>query len=97
MRLTLSLREGRIDGEGDDIIGLFTFRGTYDKQGHVSMIKQYIGRHQVLYEGTYDGEGGISGTWSIPPYWQGPFAIRFESGNESSDLECEIKQIVPTP
>ena len=25
------------------------------------MVKQYLGRHQVLYEGQYDGEGTISG------------------------------------
>ena len=34
-----------------------------------------LGKHQVHYEGTYDGEGTIAGTWSIPPLWSGPFAI----------------------
>jgi hypothetical protein len=96
MRVTLRLGEGRIEGEGDDIIGPFTFCGHYDMQGRVSMIKQYIGRHQVLYEGAYDGEGTIFGMWTISPLWQGPFALRLEGADGPDGIEQEIKQIVPT-
>jgi hypothetical protein len=96
MRLTLRLSEGLIEGEGDDIVGAFTFRGQYDTQGRVSMLKQYIGRHQVLYEGAYDGEGTISGTWTIPPLWRGPFALRLEAADSAEGIEREITQLVPT-
>jgi hypothetical protein len=80
MRLVLRMGDGRIDGEGDDCIGPFTFGGHYDEQGHVVMVKQYIGRHQVRYEGSYDGEGTIFGRWSIGELWTGPFALKFEAG-----------------
>jgi hypothetical protein len=84
MRLTLRLDEGRIDGEGDDCIGAFTFVGTYDESGRVSMVKQYIGQHHLLYEGTYDVEGTIFGQWSQGPTWTGPFALKFEKAADSS-------------
>ncbi len=29
------------------------------------MMKQYIGKHRVLYQGRSDGEGCIQGTWRI--------------------------------
>lgn len=95
MRLALRLSEGDIEGEGDDIIGRFTFQGRYDVQGRVSMIKQYIGRHQVLYEGAYDGEGTIFGTWFISHLWQGPFAIVLEAADGQAAAESAITQIVP--
>lgn len=93
MRLTLRLDGGEIDGEGDDMVGRFTFRGRYDTQGRVSMIKQYIGKHQVLYEGTYDGEGTISGRWSIMSYWWGLFALRLEAADRREAQE--ITEILP--
>jgi hypothetical protein len=76
---------GAISGWGRDIIGAFVFKGTYDEQGQVQMLKQYLGKHQVLYEGTYDGEGTLAGTWSIPPLWAGPFAISPVVGRPAAD------------
>jgi hypothetical protein len=73
--LILYFDAGTIEGSGQDVIGKFTFTGTYDTVGRVRMIKQYIGRHQVLYEGNYDGEGTITGQWSIGALWRGPFAL----------------------
>ena len=61
--LALRFRDGRIEGEGRDVIGRFTFAGEYDDHGAIRMVKQYLGRHQVLYQGTYDGEGTIFGEW----------------------------------
>ncbi len=69
----LRFDSGAIEGGGRDVVGRFTFSGTYDDHGSVRMVKQYIGRHQVIYEGTWDGEGTIFGTWSIPPDLSGPF------------------------
>jgi hypothetical protein len=89
MHLVLRMGEGRIEGEGDDCIGPFTFGGHYDEQGHVVMVKQYIGRHQVLYEGSYDGEGTIFGHWSIGPLWTGPFALKFEAEEDIAREDVE--------
>jgi hypothetical protein len=72
---TLWFAQGKVEGSGRDCIGAFTFTGSYDDQGLVVMTKQYIGRHRVNYHGSYDGEGTIFGTWSIPPVWSGPFAL----------------------
>jgi hypothetical protein len=76
--LVLRFAGGVVEGEGRDVIGAFTFRGTYDDGGRVVMVKQYVGRHRVLYSGAYDGEGTIHGTWSIEPYWSGPFALSMD-------------------
>lgn len=73
--LLLRFENGRIEGEGRDVIGAFTFEGVYDDGGEVRMVKQYIGRHRVHYQGVYDGEGTIFGRWSIPPLWSGSFAL----------------------
>jgi hypothetical protein len=71
----LRFADGVVEGEGRDCIGPFTFRGQYDDRGSIRMIKQYIGMHRVLYEGTYDGEGTVFGRWSIGALWSGPFAM----------------------
>jgi hypothetical protein len=72
--LVLRFAGGVVEGEGRDVIGAFTFSGAYDEQGRVSMIKQYIGKHSVLYVGSYDGEGTIFGHWAIGAS-TGPFAL----------------------
>ena len=68
--------DGRVTGGGRDVVGRFTVRGGCDDRGYVRLVKQYVGRHAVVYEGTHDGEGTILGRWSIPPAWTGPFALR---------------------
>jgi hypothetical protein len=87
--LNLRFKDGRIEGEGRDIIGRFTFTGVYDERGAIRMVKQYIGKHRVLYEGTYDGEGTIFGQWSIPPRWSGSFALSPSAGRAPSDAPIE--------
>jgi hypothetical protein len=87
--LLLRFHDGHIDGEGRDVIGRFLFEGEYDERGGIRMVKQYIGRHQVLYEGTYDGEGTIFGRWSIPPLWSGSFALSPVRGGTLSDAPIE--------
>ena len=60
--------------------------------GTVSLIKQYIGRHWVSYEGQNSGEG-IFGRWSISDYWTGKFALRpLADSEEACD---EIQELVP--
>lgn len=70
------LDDGTIRGRGTDMVGLFTFNGTYNTStGQIRMTKQYIGKHTVAYTGQGDGEGKIVGTWSIAGYWSGPFSL----------------------
>jgi hypothetical protein len=73
--LVLRFADGVVEGEGRDIVGRFTFHGAYDDRGNVTLVKQYLGRHRVLYQGTYDGEGTLYGRWSIGELWSGPFAL----------------------
>jgi hypothetical protein len=74
--LVLRFDGGLVEGEGVDVIGRFTFLGEYDSQGSVTLVKQYLGKHAVLYNGRHDGEGTIYGRWSIGEEWSGPFALR---------------------
>ena len=83
--LELQFAGGEVRGRGRDIIGLFTFAGTYNERGEVALTKQYIGRHRVQYTGQYDGEGTIFGRWSIGSEWSGPFALTPIRGAVSSD------------
>ena len=74
---TLRFADGRITGDGRDVVGRFTFSGEYDETtGLVRMVKQYVGRHRVLYVGQPDGEGSIQGTWSLGEYHTGSFLLR---------------------
>jgi hypothetical protein len=73
--LQLHFHDGLVEGEGHDIIGAFVFTGEYDTFGSVSLVKQYLGKHSVHYNGSYDGEGTIFGTWHIGESWSGPFAL----------------------
>ena len=93
--LVLNFGDGRVEGHGVDVVGLFTFRGTFDHAGSVTLIKQYIGRHQVLYRGRYDGEGTILGRWSILEVSSGPFALSPEKFTVESD--APILTISATP
>jgi hypothetical protein len=83
--LVLHFADGRVEGRGVDIIGRFTFAGTYDERGNVTLTKQYLGKHAVLYRGTYDGEGTIFGRWSIGTLWSGPFALTLSGHSVPAD------------
>ena len=73
----LYFRDGEVTGHGRDVVGRFTFHGEYDERtGRVTMVKQYLGLHQVHYDGHPDGEGCILGTWTIGTAYKGPFLIR---------------------
>jgi hypothetical protein len=92
MRLTLRLGDGQITGEGHDCIGPFTFEGHYDSLGKILMVKQYIGKHSLIYEGDYDGEGTIFGRWSYSPSWTGAFALKFEAADIHSE-EAAVESV----
>lgn len=56
---------GRVLGKGKDMVGEFTFEGTFDPSNRsCTFVKQYIGQHQIFYQGTLDSTAtGIEGHW----------------------------------
>ena len=84
--------DGTVAGGGQDCIGRFTFKGQIRPSGAISLVKQYIGRHQVNYEGHNSGEG-IFGTWHVAGCWTGKFALQpLADSKEACD---EIYELVP--
>jgi hypothetical protein len=63
--LVIEFSAGLIRGSGRDVVGEFEMYGTMENDGRVKIVKQYVGRHQVVYSGSYDGEGTMFGTWLI--------------------------------
>lgn len=73
--LTLTFRDGQLQGDGLDGVGAFLIRGAYDRvKGEVWWTKSYPGGHDVFYRGFREGKG-IWGTWEIPPLGSGGFKI----------------------
>jgi hypothetical protein len=69
MTLDLTFRDGQLDARGTDIVGPFTFSGTYDRQeGKCRWVKQYLGKHKITYAGVNEGRG-IWGVWEINVLW----------------------------
>jgi len=71
-------------GKGWDCVGEFTLQGKLTEDSSVKIVKQYVGRHAVVYEGTHDGEGMIYGAWAL---WgdHGTFAMRAAGGFQAVD------------
>jgi hypothetical protein len=87
--LYLQFDGGQISGSGRDIVGPFMFTGTINAQGHVSMVKDYLGQHDVEYLGTYDGEGLMWGEWHIGPLkdrWMIKFKATRTPATEQTDI-----------
>ncbi len=83
---------GAVAGGGEDCVGRFSFEGRFLPDGTVSLIKQYLGRHCVSYEGQNSGEG-IFGTWTIWDFWTGKFALRPLADHEVA--YDAIQELVP--
>ena len=64
----MNIWNNQIQGRGRDEVGEFEINGDFRPNGQVNFIKQYIGQHNVHYEGQYDGVRIISGQWKIPAY-----------------------------
>jgi len=84
--------DGTVTGGGEDCVGPFTFQGQFRPDGTISLVKRYLGRHWVAYEGQNSGEG-IYGIWDIPGFDTGRFALR--PLGESEDACDEIQELVP--
>ncbi len=87
--LVVEFSAGQIRGSGRDVVGDFQLQGTMEPGGQVRIIKRYLGKHQVLYVGSYDGEGTLFGTWYIE--WAGgAWSIKLLRGTENTDRFEEI-------
>ena len=86
---SLRFSNGEITGEGRDIIGPFIFHGNYTEMGIVTMVKQYLHRHQVCYTGSYYGEGTIFGQWNVSGFNSGPFAMQPVKSSGTADLPIQ--------
>jgi hypothetical protein len=65
MKIQLDFRDGELKARGTDVVGPFTFSGSYDRtDGECRWTKQYLGKHQVAYKGVSKGQG-IWGAWEI--------------------------------
>jgi hypothetical protein len=71
---SLHFTDGKITGRGYDMVGIFVIHGQY-QGASIEFTKRYLGSHDVLYSGTYDGEGSIHGTWMIPHFDKGSFSL----------------------
>ncbi len=78
MSLELAFTAGTVRGSGDDDIGSFVIRGSFEPEGvRVWWTKRYLGAHGVDYAGVRDGECGrvVYGSWSIAGQGSGGFRI----------------------
>ena len=80
----MQFASGRLFGSGHDMVGVFTFAGTISPQGHVAMVKQYLGRHSVVYIGNYDGEGLMKGEWDLGGFGSGRWLIRIKKAGSNA-------------
>jgi hypothetical protein len=92
MDLTLHFADGRITGDGADVVGLFIIAGHYDATGgECQWTKTYVGAHDVAYTGFREGKG-IWGTWDIEGRWRGGFQIWPLGEGEAEELELEEEE-----
>lgn len=64
MRFHLTFNDGNISGRGNDDVGYFTWKGTYNLQSMTANLVKFYPTHQVNYQGWVD-ENGIWGNWNI--------------------------------
>ena len=92
--MALRFDNGKIHGQGRDIIGRFTFAGRMEPDGRVLLSKQYVGQHSVLYQGQYDGEGTILGQWSIGLWDRGDFLLQLRRSQHDSANESAVQVVI---
>jgi hypothetical protein len=62
------IKDKRISSRGHDVVGHFSMNGSYDSEGKIEMIKQYVGAHVVVYKGSMISTFErfvIDGRWNI--------------------------------
>jgi hypothetical protein len=75
MNFLLEFTNGEIRGRGTDGNGVFSWRGSYNKEElYCEMSKRDSRSQTVWYQGEVD-ENGIWGIWLHPPFGKGGFHI----------------------
>lgn len=77
--LTIMFSGDKLQGRGVDCVGAFSLTGRVLLDNRLQMLKKYDDRHHVVYLGEHNGEGAISGVWTLSSD-SGTFAIRPVSG-----------------
>jgi hypothetical protein len=93
-QLRLAVAPPRIEGSGTDCIGPFVLDGLITAGGQVSLQKTYVGEHDVTYDGHYDGEGRMWGTWKCGPD-SGRWMIAMRRGGEAAHDVDDVVEIEP--
>jgi hypothetical protein len=88
--LEIFFEDGDFHGTGFDVVGVFQIRGTIRPDGTVAIHKQYLGAHSVTYLGAADGEGTMSGSWTIGSHIGGRWSINYRATEIESDAIEEI-------
>ncbi len=97
MHLYLQFADQQIRGEGTDYVGPWHVTGTYDSDtGICQWLKQYIGQHQVQYQGQA-GDNGIQGEWEIGGWFTGPFHIWPRDRQDLQQLYLQDDLQLPAP
>jgi hypothetical protein len=95
MDLILEFKNDRMTGEGADRIGSFVISGQYSEEnGDCSWVKQYVGRHSVVYQGYREGKG-IWGNWTLTTT-RGGFQIWPLSEGSPMNVKEEKKPVEQT-
>ncbi len=96
MDCRLQFIDGRVSGEGVDDVAAFRWTGTYDTALLTcKLVKQYLGRHAVSYDGQVD-ENGIWGNWHLENFTGGFHIKPRDPGAEESEIAAakEVKKKV---
>ena len=67
--------------------------GAIAQGGSVSLQKTYVGKHDVTYNGHYDGEGRMWGTWKCGPD-SGRWMIAFRRSEDEAEPLGDVAEIV---
>ena len=66
MTVEVTFQEGRVSGNGADVVGRFRIVGTYNLDaGRVTLRKHYLGQHMVAYDGDCGHNRSLHGRWDI--------------------------------
>jgi hypothetical protein len=93
-QLRIAVAPPRIEGAGIDCIGSFVLSGSIEAGGNVTLQKSYVGKHDVAYDGHYDGEGRLWGTWTCGPD-SGRWMITLRHASDEAELPADIAEITP--
>jgi hypothetical protein len=95
MDLQLTFSNGLIAGTGNDDVGAFLVKGTYDSGNReCHWRKTYVAAHTVFYRGFREGKG-IWGTWEIEVLSHGGFHIWPKTAGDEIEQKESIEATEP--